>query len=137
MYTQMNIFEVSLIFKILERYFVTASLKLLLQFSSSFVEPQKVYMLTFQPRSCLNVLLNFIDWSSGTVLFFNPLNANPTKWSNIPKQFDGKLPTSCLSVFDHFVGLALKQLHGMTHSKSTIETHLTSNYGWSCSSLSL
>ena len=57
----MNIFEVSLIFKILERYFVTASLKLLLQFSSSFVEPQKVYMLTFQPRSCLNVLLNFID----------------------------------------------------------------------------
>ena len=24
------------------------------------------------------------------------------------KQFAGKLPTNCLSVFDHFVGLALK-----------------------------
>ena len=32
----------------------------------------------------------------------NPLSANPTKWSN----------TLCLSVFDHFVGLALK---GLTH----------------------
>ena len=26
------------------------------------------------------------------------------------KQFVGKLPTNCLSVFDHFVGLALKGL---------------------------
>ena len=38
----------------------------------------------------------------------NPLSANPTKWSNTLKQFDGKLPTNCLSVFDHFVGLALE-----------------------------
>ena len=30
----------------------------------------------------------------------NPLKANPTKWS-----------TNCLSVFDHFVGLALKGLN--------------------------
>ena len=35
----------------------------------------------------------------------NPLSANPTKWSNTLKQFVGKLPTNCLSVFDHFVGL--------------------------------
>ena len=41
---------------------------------------------------------------------FNPLNASPTKWSNTLKQFVGKLPTNCLSVFDHFVGLALKWL---------------------------
>ena len=41
---------------------------------------------------------------------FNPLSANPTKWSDTFKQFVGKLPTSCLSVFDHFVGLALKGL---------------------------
>ena len=34
----------------------------------------------------------------------NPLSANPTKWSNTFKQFVSKLPTSCLSVFDHFVG---------------------------------
>ena len=41
---------------------------------------------------------------------FNPLSANPTKWSNTLKQFVGNLPTNCLSVFDHFVGLALKGL---------------------------
>ena len=33
-----------------------------------------------------------------------------TKWSNLFKQFVGKLPTNCLSVFDHFVGFALKEL---------------------------
>ena len=39
---------------------------------------------------------------------FNPLIANPTNWSNILNQFVGKLTTNCLSVFDHFVKLALK-----------------------------
>ena len=44
-----------------------------------------------------------------TKLFvFNPLSANPTKWSNTLKQFVGKLQIVC--VFDHFVGLALKGL---------------------------
>ena len=38
------------------------------------------------------------------------LSANPTKWSNTLKQFVAKLPTSCLSVFDHFAELALKWL---------------------------
>ena len=38
---------------------------------------------------------------------FNPLSANATKWSNTLKQLVGKLPTDCLSVFDHFVALAL------------------------------
>ena len=42
--------------------------------------------------------------------YFNPLSANPTKWSNILKQFVG-LSTNCLSVFDHFVILALKGLN--------------------------
>ena len=42
--------------------------------------------------------------------FSNALNANPTKWSNTFKQFVGKLPRNCLSVFDHFVGLAFKVL---------------------------
>ena len=41
---------------------------------------------------------------------FNPLSANITKWSNALKQFVGNLPTNCLSVFDHFVGVALKGL---------------------------
>ena len=40
----------------------------------------------------------------------NPLSANFIKWSNTLKQFVGNLPTNCLSVFDHFVGLALKRL---------------------------
>ena len=38
------------------------------------------------------------------------LSANPTKWSNTLKQFVGKLRMNCLSVLDHFVGLALKGL---------------------------
>ena len=40
-------------------------------------------------------------------IFFNPLRANSSKWSNILKQFVGNLPTNCLSVSDHYVGLAL------------------------------
>ena len=42
--------------------------------------------------------------------YLSPLSANPTKWSNTFKQFFGKLPTNCLSVFDHFVKLAVKGL---------------------------
>ena len=42
---------------------------------------------------------------------FNPLSANLTKWPNTLKQFVGKLPTNCLSVFGHFVNLALKKLN--------------------------
>ena len=33
-----------------------------------------------------------------------------TKWPNTLKQFVGNLPTNCLSVFGHFVGLAFKGL---------------------------
>ena len=40
----------------------------------------------------------------------NPLSAKFIKWSNTLKQFVGKLPTNYFSVFDHFVGLALKGL---------------------------
>ena len=43
-------------------------------------------------------------------LSVNPLSANSTKWSNTLKQFVGNKPTSCWSVFGHFVGLALKGL---------------------------
>ena len=42
------------------------------------------------------------------MLYHNPLSANPEKWSNTLKQFVGNLPTNCLSVFDHFMNLALK-----------------------------
>ena len=40
----------------------------------------------------------------------NPWSVNPTKWPNTLKQFVAKFPTNCLSVFDHFVKLALKGL---------------------------
>ena len=39
-----------------------------------------------------------------------PLSSNPIKWSNTLKQFVAKLPTNCLSLFDHFVELTLKGL---------------------------
>ena len=44
------------------------------------------------------------------MLHFNPLSTNTKKWSNTLKQFVGKLPTNCLSVFDHNMNLALKGL---------------------------
>ena len=40
-------------------------------------------------------------------MLINTLRANPTQWSNKFKQSVGKLPTTCLSVFDHFVILAV------------------------------
>ena len=51
----------------------------------------------------------------------NPLRANLTKWENTLKQFGDKLVTSCLSVFDHFVGLALKSLISSTHGDFTYQ----------------
>ena len=69
------------------------------------------------------------DW---IIQIVSHLNANPTKWSNTLKQFVGKLLTNCLSVFNHFVGLALKGLSlSMTRlipkseSQTAIVTQLT------------
>ena len=68
------------------------------------------------------------DYSKVTVklnlnMVINPLSANPTKWSNTLKQFVCKLPMNCLSVFDHFVGLALEGLsHLEKKSNSFIST---------------
>ena len=59
-----------------------------------------------------------IFWTTWETLFHHPfrryiwvnhLSANPTRWSNILKQFVGNLPTNCLTVFDHFVKLVLKE----------------------------
>ena len=65
------------------------------------------------PNINKNVLLDKIEHA---YLFYcsnfvvNPLNANIEKWSNTLKQIVGNLPTICLSVFDHFMNLALKRL---------------------------
>ena len=42
------------------------------------------------------------------VSYLNSLSVNPIKWSNTLKQFVVNLPANFLSVFDHFVALALK-----------------------------
>ena len=62
------------------------------------LKPLQKWVLSRMSKSCFHLLS------------LNPLSANPTKWSNTLKQFVGNLPTNCLSVFDHFVGLALKDL---------------------------
>ena len=50
----------------------------------------------------------WLNFCLETFRFFNPLKTNHAKWSNTLKQ--SALPTNCLSVFDHFVGFALKGL---------------------------
>ena len=54
-------------------------------------------------------IINFIMYLRDNGKNINPFRANPTKWSNTVKQFVANLP-NCLSVFDHFVILALKGL---------------------------
>ena len=65
------------------------------------------------------ILFNlFCVWNYS--LRLNRLTANPTKWSNTLKQFAGNLPTNCLSVFDHFVGLALLGIKHLWHLENKI-----------------
>ena len=60
--------------------------------------------------SLLHFMNNFSRKMFLMLYSFNLLSANFTKWSNTLKQVVGKLSMNCLSVFDHFVGLALKGL---------------------------
>ena len=64
----------------------------------------------FLRRICdsLRKMLAFL--TTITSAYLNPLSANPIKWLNTLKQFVGRLLTNCLSVFGHFVNLALKGL---------------------------
>ena len=64
----------------------------------------------FYWRSGYSFVSKFFKNSAGSSVI-SPLSGNPTKWSNTLKQFVDKLPTNCLSVFDHFVGLGLKGLN--------------------------
>ena len=45
-----------------------------------------------------------------SLISLNPFSANSAKRSNKPQKFVSNLPTRHLSVFDHFVGLALEGL---------------------------
>ena len=76
----------------------------------------------------LKVCLTFPEIVKGVVRqSFNPLNANPEKWSNTLKQIVGNLPTICLSVFDHFMNLALKGLM-FSINKSRIASKIDAFY---------
>ena len=59
----------------------------------------------------------------------NPLSANSTKWSNTLKQFVDNVPTNCLSVFDHFVILALKGLNIEFRRVVLSKIFIRKNYG--------
>ena len=61
-------------------------------------------------RNWTKRLMFYIVFVTKSFIIFNPLNANPEKWSNTLEQIVGNLPTICLSVFDHFMNLALKGL---------------------------
>ena len=68
-------------------------------------------------KNCFNVNLLFcifVHFSARVIITtqnddINPLSVHSTKWSSI-LSICRLLPTNCLSVFDHFVGLALKEL---------------------------
>ena len=60
------------------------------------------------------------NWEVDLSELVNPLGANFTKWSNTLKQFFGNLPTYCLSVFDHFVKMALKGLTSIPLKSSEV-----------------
>ena len=70
--------------------------------------------------------------------YVNPLSAKLIKWSNTLKQIVGKLPTICLSVFDHLSGLALKGLKIIFQAiiaeirakKYTLSIELFSKWKW-------
>ena len=55
----------------------------------------------------------------------NPLSAKLTRWPNTLKQLVGNLPMNCLSVFGHFVGLALK---GLTITIGSVSYQKVSKY---------
>ena len=80
------------------------------EFQSSTAKPP-----SGQPFASNKFALNIAMFFDGQLLlllhsYFNHLSTNFTKWSNTLKHFADKLPTNCVSVFDHFVGLVLKGL---------------------------
>ena len=77
--------------------------RLYLQFVSRLLDLISKMVASYMMK---HVTLHFTKYYN----LFNPLSTNFTKWWNTLKQFVDKLPTNCLSVFDHFVGLALKGL---------------------------
>ena len=83
----------------------------MLSFSGDFMKESTLCFIVLKQFEQIEIKFNIIlsaYWEKTMVSPLNPLSANPTKWSNALKQFVGKLPTNCLSVFGNFVNLALK-----------------------------
>ena len=89
------------------KVYTSELLNLSVETMSLIVTRQVKLVIAIQQCFC-NKFVMFLK--NAFINFLNPLSNNPTKWSNTLKQFVGKLPTNCLSLFDHFVGLELKEL---------------------------
>ena len=71
-------------------------------------------------RQIVNIMTSPLFRACFSSVKNNPLNVRPTKWSNRLKQLIGNLATNSLSVFDHFVILALKWLKSYTCTKTAL-----------------
>ena len=90
--------------------FVSQQPQTVLKVSSFKVINQRFFLVLTRTyfEEKLSVVVSDIptNLTSNCLIIFNPLSANPKKWSNTLKQFVGNL-TNCLNVFDHFVKLAI------------------------------
>ena len=105
-----NIYLFNCLFVSLSLHTFQKNLACSLKFSSKKKERKKKKKT---PKIGIIIRLSHIlheEYSYSGGIIVNTLSANPTIWSNTLKQFVGKLPTNCLSVFDHFVGLELNGL---------------------------
>ena len=101
-----------------------------------YVKPYSSPWLSAALVEITSFVCTLLRYSSGTILQivvagnesyfldYTPINASPTKWSNTLKQCVDNLLTNCLSVFDHFVGLALKGIWSTSQDKKLWY------YGW-------
>ena len=74
---------------------------------------QKI-ILTFFFSYCLKYYLKFIDYGSFWTLVIQPFKCQPHKMVKHTQTVRWEQQTNCLSVFEHFVGLALKGLNWRT-----------------------
>ena len=95
----------------------------------NFVEDSRSIANTIRRKPRRTIIFFDVLWKKEYFLLgiFNPLSANPGKWSNTLKQIVGNLPTICLSVFDHFINLALK---GLTLNNNLLALSILVSYSF-------
>ena len=92
--------------QLLQIFSVEFEVETMLNLSSTRIFSCK-YKVSGSRELSLNALTNALY---SAFMFINYFSANPTKWSKNLKEFVDELLTSCLSVFDYFLGLPLKGL---------------------------